>query len=93
MAERQSAHRESLEARVVAGNLSSQKLGSTYAFILSLVAIAGGVWLIHEGRSVYGLATIIADLVALAGVFVISRNRQAKERIDKVATLAKRHNK
>jgi uncharacterized membrane protein len=90
MAEKQSAHRESLEAQVVSGNLSSQKLGSTYAFILSLVAIAGGIWLIHDGKSVTGLTTIISDLAALAGVFVYSRQKQAKERVDKSNALHER---
>lgn len=50
MAENQSAHREKLEDKVVSGNISSQKLGSTYAFIISMVAIVGGIWLIHGGE-------------------------------------------
>jgi uncharacterized membrane protein len=87
MAERQSAHREALESKVVNANVSSQKMGSTYAFILSLVAIVGGVWLIHDGKSVTGLATILADLAALAGVFVVSRSKQAKERVQKANAL------
>ncbi|MGD0369560.1 MAG: DUF2335 domain-containing protein [Acidobacteriaceae bacterium] len=87
MAERQSAHREALESKVVNANASSQKMGSTYAFILSLVAIVGGVWLIHDGKSVTGLATILADLAALAGVFVVSRSKQAKERVQKSKAL------
>lgn len=92
MAEKQGAHREKLEAQVVTGNISSQKLGSTYAFILSLAAIVGGVWLIHDGKSVTGLATIIADLATLASVFIASRNKQTKERIDKASALTKRRN-
>lgn len=87
MAEHQSAHRESLEAQVVAGNISSQKAGSAYAFVLSLVAIAGGVWLIHEGKSVFGLTTILSDLAVLAGVFVYSRRQQSRERVQKSTTL------
>ena len=90
MAEKQGAHREKLEAQVVSGNISSQRLGSFYAFILSLVAILGGIWLIHDGKSVTGLTTIIADLATLAGVFVVSRNKQAKERTDKATALARR---
>jgi uncharacterized membrane protein len=41
MAERQSAHRESLEAKVVAGNVASQARGALYAFIICLVTILG----------------------------------------------------
>jgi len=90
MAERQSVHRESLEAKVVNANVSSQKMGSIFAFVLSLVAIVGGIWLIHEGKSVTGLATIITDLAALATVFVVSRNKQAKERVQKASAIEQR---
>lgn len=87
---RQSAHRESLEAQVVSSNISSQKMGSAYAFIISIVAIAGGIWLIHDGKSVSGLTTILSDLVALAGVFVYSRKKQASERVEKSNALQER---
>jgi uncharacterized membrane protein len=90
MAERQSAHRETIEAKVVAGNISAQRMGSAYAFILSLVAMAGGIWLIQGGKSVTGLSAILADLATLAGVFIYSRNKQAKERTEKATTLAQR---
>jgi len=49
MAERQSAHRESLEATVVAGNVASQARGSHYAFIICLITIVGGFVLIGRG--------------------------------------------
>jgi hypothetical protein len=55
-----------------------------------LVAIAGGIWLIHEGKSVTGLATIIADLGTLAAVFVYSRRKQARERTEKVSAIERR---
>jgi uncharacterized membrane protein len=77
MAERQSAHRESLEAKVVAGNIASQKRGSIFAFIICLVAIIGGFALIATGKSASGLATIIASLTAL---FVYGKYQQRKER-------------
>jgi len=90
MVERQSAHRESLEAKVVSRNASSQTLGSTYAFILSLVAIIGGIWLIHDGKSVTGLITILANLATLAGVFIYARRKQTSERVNKSTALAER---
>jgi uncharacterized membrane protein len=80
MAERQSAHRESLEAKVVAGNIASQKRGSIFAFIICLVAIIGGFALIATGKSASGLATIIASLTALTSVFVYGKYQQRKER-------------
>lgn len=49
MAERQSAHRERLEARVIDGNVASQTRGAYFALIISLVAITGGIGLIYQG--------------------------------------------
>ena len=77
MAERQSAHRESLEATVVAGNVASQARGSHYAFIICLITIVGGF-------------VLIGILATLAGVFVIAKREQKRERIDKSNALEKR---
>jgi uncharacterized membrane protein len=90
MAERQSAHRESLEAKVVAGNVASQARGSHYAFIICLVTIVGGFVLIETGKSIYGISAIILSLATLAGVFVIAKKEQKKERVEKSTALEKR---
>lgn len=90
MAERQSIHRESLEAQIVAENVASQKRGSIFAFIICLVALVGGFWLIATGKSADGLAAIISSLTALAGVFVYGKYQQSKERKEKSQALAGR---
>lgn len=90
MAERQSKHRESLEAQVVAGNVSSQSRGSLYAFIIALVAVSGGIFLIHDGKGASGLATIICSLTGLVSVFVYTQNKQGKERVAKSTALEQR---
>lgn len=90
MAERQSAHRESLEAKVVAGNVASQARGSHYAFIICLITIVGGFVLIGMGKSIYGISAVIASLATLAGVFVIAKTSQRKERVEKSNALEKR---
>jgi uncharacterized membrane protein len=90
MAERQSAHRESLEAYVVAGNVASQARGSIFAFIICLVALIGGFALLFTGKNIDGLVAIISSLTALASVFVYGRYQQRKERADKAAALATR---
>jgi uncharacterized membrane protein len=87
MAERQSAHRERLESRVVDGNVKNQTRGSYFAFIISIVSIVGGFFLIHEGKNAQGLAAIIGSLASLAAVFFYSKHTQKKERIEKAAAL------
>ena len=64
MAERQSAHRESLEAMVVAGNVKSQARGTLYAFIICMVTVIGGFVLIGLGKSVIGISAIVASLAS-----------------------------
>jgi uncharacterized membrane protein len=90
MAERQSAHRESLEAKVVEGNVASQARGSHYAFIICLITIVGGFVLIAMGKSIYGVSAVIGSLATLAGVFVLAKRDQRKERLEKSITLEKR---
>jgi len=88
MAERQSAHREALEAKVVNANVASQARGSFYAFTICLVTIVGGFYLVATGKSIYGVAAIIGSLATLAGVFIVARREQRKERVEKSTTLA-----
>jgi len=90
MAERQSAHRESLEAKVVEGNVASQARGSHYAFLICLITIVGGFVLIGMGKDIYGIAAVVGSLATLAGVFVIAKRQQSKERVHKSDTLEKR---
>lgn len=90
MAERQSAHRESLEAKVVAGNVASQARGSHYAFIICLVTIVGGFVLIGTGKNIYGISAVIGSLATLAAVFVVAKKEQRRERVEKSIALEKR---
>jgi uncharacterized membrane protein len=90
MAEKQSAHRESLEAKVVAGNVASQARGSHYAFIICLVTIIGGFVLIGMGKNIYGISAVIGSLATLAAVFVVAKRDQRKERVEKSTALAER---
>lgn len=93
MAERPSAHRESLEAQVVSGNLAIQKQGNNRAFILALVVILGGIYLMATGKSGWGFAAIITSLTSLVSVFAIAKADQRKERVEKVTALAQRRNR
>lgn len=90
MAERQSAHRESLEAKVVEGNVASQARGSHYAFTLCLVTIVGGFALIGMGKSIFGISAVIGSLATLAAVFIVAKTVQKRERVEKSTALQKR---
>ena len=83
MAESQLRHRQGLESAVVHNNIASERRGQVFAFLLGLVAIAGGIGLIAFDKSAQGLAAIITAFVALAGVFVWGRWQQQREREQK----------
>ncbi|HEU5350919.1 MAG TPA: DUF2335 domain-containing protein [Terracidiphilus sp.] len=93
MAERQGAHRESLETMVVKGNVANQRLGSIFAFIICVLAISGGFWLINTGKSAAGLASILTPLAGVIAVFFYSKKEQKAERIEKSNVLTKHRNK
>lgn len=93
MAERQSVHRESLETTVVNGNVANQRLGSIFAFIICVLAISGGFWLINTGKSAEGLTSILTPLAGVIAVFFYSKKEQKDERIEKSDALAKRRNR
>jgi uncharacterized membrane protein len=80
LAESNALHRQGLEARVVFGNLDAQKRGQWFAFILSLVVIGVGAWLVYNGKTSTGLWVIFGDVLILAGVFIGVRWIQKKER-------------
>jgi len=83
MAERQSQHRQELERRVVESNTRRQRDGQWMAFVLSLVVIGVGTWLLLEGKDVLGIAAILGALGTLVGVFVYARESQKTERREK----------
>lgn len=80
LAENQARHRHGLESAVVHGNLRAETLGQLFAFVLGLVAIIGGIWLIASGKDVLGLSAIITAFAALAGTFIYGRRQQQRER-------------
>ena len=83
MAEAQARHRMELEKAVVRGNVRNQAMGSVFAFVLGLIGMLGGIWLIGNGKSAEGLTSVITSLAVLSGLFVFGRGRQEKERKDK----------
>ena len=93
MAERQSAHHVAMETIVVAASAQSQTRGSWFAFIISMTAIGGGIYLIKLGKSAEGLSAIISSLAALSAVFVYGKKKETKELNEKSQALAKRMNK
>lgn len=79
MAEKQSAHRQKIEADVIEGNISSQKTGLWLGFILALIVILLGAWLVYNGRVGWGAGFVSGPLIALVSVFVIGKRDQNRQ--------------
>jgi uncharacterized membrane protein len=87
MAERQSAHRQALERLVIESNCKAQSRGQLFAFILALVVLGSGVYLLAEGKSIEGFSAIILALASLTGAPIYGQSQQEKERKDKKENL------
>ncbi len=87
MAERQSEHRQKLETMVIESNCNAQSRGQWFAFVLALVVICGGVYLLAQGKSVQGFSAIIIAVASLIGALVYSHTEQKKERERKLRPL------
>jgi uncharacterized membrane protein len=88
MAESQHQHRQGLETHVIHSNVAAQKLGTILGFVVAMSVVLGGMYLVHEGKSTAGLATILTALASLVGVFVYSKREQQKDLAKKTEALA-----
>ena len=70
MAEAQSESRLQIERTIVTGDSRRAYLGIVAGFVLSMVVIGGGIYLIATGHDWAGACLIGLNLVGLAGVFV-----------------------
>jgi len=43
------------------------------AFVIAVATIAGGIWLIYEGKGIEGLIAVLTPLAVLVGLFLRSQ--------------------
>jgi uncharacterized membrane protein len=89
MAESQQDHREGLENRRIDSDITNEKRGQIFAFIIALVAIFGSFGLIWYGISTIGVTLFITTFAGLVSLFVFGRLHQAHERSQKREDMAK----
>lgn len=78
--EKQSGHRQSMELTKLLGDLANEKRGQWFAFLITLSTVASGVYLISQDKDATGLALILTELAAIAGLFIYGRESQRGER-------------
>jgi len=89
-AEDQFRHRRSIEAQIVNSRTRAMSRGQWLAFVVLIVGMGLGAWLIRAGFGLYGFGSIIAPLATAAGLFMLTRRRQVRERELKRKKLADR---
>jgi len=78
--EAQRAHRQKIELRVIHSNTFVQIFRAISALLLGALAIGGGLFLVHEGKSLEGFGAFFTGLAALVGVYIYGKKSQADER-------------
>jgi len=78
MAENQSTHRQRLESRVIWFDGIRSSLGLVFGLMIALAGIAAGMYLILNGNSTTGLASLIIPLGVIVGAFVYQKREEAK---------------
>jgi uncharacterized membrane protein len=72
MAEREEDHRHLQEQAMLESDAKARTRGQWMAFLVAIVIIVGGIWLIYKGKQVGGLIAVLTPLATLVGVFIYS---------------------
>lgn len=83
MAENQLEHRTTIEKRIVEAKIRQEKFGMICGFVLALLVILGGIFLIYSNKDASGLGMIIGSLATLVGAFLYTEQKNRKEIQDK----------
>jgi len=83
MAERQSSHRMELEKIVIGGNSNRANWGLVLGFVIALLFLGSGTYLISENHDWAGSSIITVTVGTLVGAFIYGTNSQKEERIEK----------
>jgi uncharacterized membrane protein len=88
MAERQASHRQSIEAKVVEGNVLAQRTGQVIAGSLLALIVIGSFVCVLLGHSGFGIASLVGALGVAGGTYLYGKRAQRKELAEKQAIAA-----
>lgn len=81
--EKQQEHRFALEKNTVFTGSKQTLRGQILAFILGLITVIGGLYLISQGKDIQGYRLLIGTAATLVSVFIYGKHQNKKERIEK----------
>jgi uncharacterized membrane protein len=79
MAEENQKHRHKLESEVIPRKSRNETRGQFFGFILAIVTIGIGAFLIYLDKNVIGLSVILTELVLLVTLFIYTDQQKRKE--------------
>ena len=80
MAKEQAVHRQELEKKVISSDISNSKIGLWFGFIIGVIGIVIGAFIIYKGQVVAGSIISGGTLATLVGTFVYGSQGRKKER-------------
>jgi uncharacterized membrane protein len=79
MAEKQSLHRQTLEATVISSQNRQGERGQIFAFILAVLLIVAGVLAVLQGAEKVACVIFGATIVGLCALFIAGKKAQSKD--------------
>ena len=76
LSENEQKHRQNLEKKAVDHQIRIETLGLLFGFILALIIIAGGVYLLINDKSARGFSLIIGGIAAIITPFIFSKKQK-----------------
>ena len=83
MTEAQSTHRRSIESAVINANIRNERVGQILSFVLFLVGLIAGTFLLYNDKNTSGLIALVASLIGPAGLYIYSDRRKANQLLAK----------
>lgn len=80
-------HRIETEKSVIENQNKLSRIGQHYAFIICFTAIICGTILILNGKSIFGILSILGALGGLTGSFIYGKYSDKQERIEKFKSI------
>ncbi|MBD3270668.1 DUF2335 domain-containing protein [Candidatus Peregrinibacteria bacterium] len=78
MAESQAEHRQGLEKSVVNSNIENERKGMWFAFILTIVLMGLGFYLIIDDKSTAGYFAVFGPVVFHTSNFIYNKRREER---------------
>lgn len=83
LTENDQVHRIELENYAIRENMKFNKMGMWFGFIIAILSICIGAFLIYNDKNVAGIAAIFTSLVGVIAVFILNQKNEKKDEDNK----------